>query len=260
MRFGFCTAPENAPTVMEMGFDYVEIGLGSSLRPEQPEHDIMPEVREKIAAWPNAIESVNGFLPGDLMVVGPDADTARQERYLRSAFHRVAAIGGQIVVFGSGGSRNVPEGFPKADAERQVIAFLKMAGPLAAAARVAVAIEPLNTSECNMITSVADAMAIARAVNHPNIRVLSDLYHVDRERQSHGETRDAGAWLAHVHVAGKVGRRAPNSEDVDYLAAYFRILKEMDYAGRISVEGHVSDINRQAPEALAALRNAWRIA
>lgn len=260
MRFGLCTAPKNVAAIMAMGYDFAEIGFASNLRPEEPEANVMPALRDMLAGWPSSVEAFNGFLPGDLKVVGPKIDSVRQERYLRSGFHRAAALGGQIVVFGSGGSRNLPNSFSKTEAEMQVVEFLKMAAPLASAEGLTIAIEPLNSNECNFINSVADGMAIVRAVDNPAVQVLSDLYHVDADKQLRSETSDAGASLAHVHVAGQVDRRAPIIEDANYLAGFFGILKRMRYSGRISAEAPVSDIDKQAPEILETMRQAWRVA
>lgn len=257
MRFGVCASLEHLPVLAAAGYDYIESSVAPMLKPEQPEGNVMPGLQASLDGQALTPEAFNVFLPGDLKVTGPDVDPARQERYLASAFSRVAALGGSIVVFGSGGSRNVPDGFSRADAERQITDFLRLAAPLAAAQNVTVVIEPLNTGECNIINSVAEGMNYVRAVNHPNIQVLSDLYHVALEGQSFEETRAAGTSLRHVHVAGAEGRRAPNAEDVDYLAAYFRVLKEMNYAGRVSVEGGWKDLPSQAAETLDVLRRAW---
>ena len=138
--------------------------------------------------------------------------------------------------------------------------FLQRAAPEAAAQEVTLAIEPLNTGECNFINSVAEGMALAHAVDHPSINVLSDLYHVNLEGQSFAETSAAGPRLVHVHVAGAEHRRVPTAQDVDYLASFFRVFKEMDYAGRISVEGSATDLPREAAEALGVLHSAWEMA
>ena len=260
MKFGFCAPAAQVAVVRATGYDYLEWALAPTLEPEQAEADILPPLQEELKGQTILPEAFNVFLPGDLKVVCEDVDEARQIRYLQAAFARVAAVGGKIVVFGSGRSRNVPEGFSRAEAERQIIAFLQRCGPLAAAQGVMVAIEPLNTGECNILTSVSEALEVAQTVNHPAIRVLSDLYHVAMEGQSFAETRAAGSWLQHVHVAGAEGRRAPNSQDVDYLAPYFRVLKEMNYGGRISVEGSVKDLPREAAEALETLHKAWEMA
>ena len=260
MRFGFCASAAQAVIVRAAGYDYLEWALASTLEPEQAEADILPKLQEELQGQTILPEAFNVFLPGDLKVVGEDVDEARQSRYLQAAFVRVAAVGGKIVVFGSGRSRSVPEEFSRAEAQQQIIAFFQRCGPLAMAQGVTVVIEPLNTGECNILTSVAEALEVAQAVNHPAVRVLSDLYHVAAEGQSFEETRAAGSWLQHVHVAGAEGRRAPNLQDVDYLAPYFRVLKAMNYGGRISVEGGVKDLPREAAESLEALHKAWEMA
>lgn len=252
MRFGFCASAEQSALIAAAGYDYLEWPLAPMME--------IPTEETVLAGLKLQPEAFNVFLPGDLKVVGTEVDPARQTRYLESAFARAAALGGKVVVFGSGRSRRVPDGFEREIAERQTIEFLRRCAPPAAAEGITLVIEPLNTGECNHINSVAEAVALAQAVDHPAVRVLSDLYHVSFEGQSYGETRAAGSWLHHVHVAGAEGRRVPNAEDVDYLAAFFRVLKESDYSGRISVEGTSNDLPREAAEALAVLHRAWEIA
>lgn len=134
---------------------------------------------------------------------------------------------------------------------------MQIAGKAAASHQIKIAIEPLNRGECNFINSVAEACVLAREVSHGAIGVLSDLYHVTQEGQSYQETRDAAPWLRHVHVAGAQNRRAPNADDREYLLPYFAVLKEIGYAGRISVEGQWEDLPAQASATLTVLREAW---
>ena len=148
------------------------------------------------------------LLPGDLKVVGPEMDAARQDRYLELAFARAASLGGQVAVFGSGAARGIPTGGPRRGAEAGA-GVSGAGGGGGGAAWDYIAIEPLNVTECNFINSVAEGVVLAQEVNHPAVAVLSDLYHVDHDGQSYEETREAAPLLRHVHVAGAVGRRAP---------------------------------------------------
>ena len=241
----------------EQAYDYVEWGIASHLKPEQPEEAIMPPLRAALADSRLLPETFNLLLPGDLKVVGPETDPARQERYLETAFRRAQAVGGRLAVFGSGGARGIPSGFSPDEAHAQVIAFLRLCGPAAARHGMEVAIEPLNRTECNHINSVTEGSALAQEVGHPAVGVLSDLYHVTQEEQSYEETRQAAPWLRHVHVAGAQDRRAPVAEDRAFLRPYFAVLKESGYAGRISIEGTWSDLPAQASAALDVLRQAW---
>ena len=256
MRFGICAGPENTATLEETGFDYIELGVVAHLQPERLEDEVMPGLLAAFNQSSLKSETFNLLLPGDLKVVGPQTDTARQARYLETAFRRARLLGGQIAVFGSGGARQIPPDWPRAAAHVQVVKFLQLCGSAAAKHQMQVAIEPLNRAECNHVNSVAEACLLAQEVDHPAVGVLSDLYHVTQDGQSYAETRQAAPWLRHVHVAGK-GRRAPMSEDRDFLRPYFAVLKEIGYAGRISIEAQWDDLPRQAAETRQVIQEAW---
>jgi sugar phosphate isomerase/epimerase len=257
MRIGFCAPWEQAAVVARAGFDYIEPSVAWGLKPEQAWAD---SAFSGILDVTIKAEAFNGFLPGDLKIVGQEIDETRLQTYLEAAFDRLAKVGAERVVFGSAGSRRVPEGFSRDKARTQIIDFLNRCAPLAEAHGLLVAIEPLGSAECNIINSVDEAMEYVQAVDRPSIRVLADLYHIDSDAQSHLETRNAGQALRHVHVAGRVDRRVPIEGDIDYLAAYFRILGEAGYDDRISVEASVVDIAREAPVAAHVLRKAWALA
>jgi D-psicose/D-tagatose/L-ribulose 3-epimerase len=257
MRFGVCASPDRLPILEKAGWDYIEPSVSGTLRPEAPEEEVMPALIAAIDASSIKAEAYNVMLSGDVKVVGENTDRARQERYLRSGFARAARLGGKVIVFGSAGARGVPEGFSRETARQQVEDFLPMLGDIAAENGLTVVIEPLSVTECNHITSVAEATGIVRKVNHPAIKVLSDIYHVTTDGQSFEETRAAGALLKHVHVAGSVGRRAPVEEDIPHLTPLFRVLKDINYDGRVSVEGEWTDMAAQAADVLGVLRRAW---
>lgn len=249
MRFGFCVPAEQSAVISGLGYDYLEWPLAPTLS-DLPN----PAVLADLAIKP---EAFNVFLPGSLKIVGTGVDEEDQRGYLLKAFAYASSVGGKIVVFGSGRSRGVPEGFSRVEAARQTLDFLRLCAPLAAALGVTVAIEPLNRGECNAINSVAEACEIAQEVAHPSLGVLSDLFHVTVEEQSYEETRAAGTSLKHIHVAGAEERRVPNTQDLEYLARFFSVLKESGYAGRISVEGTIQDLPREAEVALGVLHRAW---
>ncbi len=85
--------------------------------------------------------------------------------------------GAQVVALGSAPARNVPDGFPLEQAWDQLVAWPAGAARLAAAVRITLAIEALNTSESNVLNTLASALAMAREVNHPLVQLLVDSYH-----------------------------------------------------------------------------------
>src|SRR5262249_25937777 len=63
-------------------------------------------------AWSGrGLRAATLFLPATLKVTGPAIDRDRQHAYVEKAFDRLARLGVEVVVFGSGGARRVPDGF-----------------------------------------------------------------------------------------------------------------------------------------------------
>ena len=255
MRFGICAGIGNLSNLERAGYDYIEPAV-ATVCPEQPYDEVMPPLLDLLAGSKIAAEAFNGFLPADLRITGEGVDPDRQQRYAEAAFERVAALGGSVVVFGSAGARNVPDGFSREVAFRQIHEFLERIADSAAANAVAIAIEPLPTYSCNIINSVADAVEIARQVNHPAIEVLSDFFHVTYQAQSFDETATAGGRLRHVHLASPQGQN-PTETDLPILAEYFAALRRAGYDGRISLECGWANLPEQAAETLRVIRAVW---
>ena len=232
MRFGCCCSIEQAEVAHAAGFDYIECTV-VSLLPEATEPMFAP-VLEKYQAAPVPVAACNVFLPGDLKVVGPDVEWPRVETYVRTALRRVRLIGANLVVFGSGKARMVPEDFARADAEAQLVDFLQLVGDVAQAHAMTVVIEPLNRKESNILNSVAEGVALAERVNRPAIRVLADFYHMDEEQEELRALLDYKDWLAHIHVAD-TGRRAPGTGSYPY-AQFVELLDQAGYDGMVSIE------------------------
>lgn len=114
MRFGICASLAELEAVTAAGYNYIELPVSALLQPEQPEVGVMPPLIARLAASRLKPETFNLLLPGDLKVVGPKTDPERQSRYLEAAFRRAKLLGGEIAVFGSGGARRIPEGWPEA--------------------------------------------------------------------------------------------------------------------------------------------------
>lgn len=245
MQVGICTGIANAGALQAAGADFVEENVQNFLEPEQPDFSVQP------AAMP--VRVANCFLPAALNCVGPVVDLARLVRYAGSAFQRAQRAGIEIIVFGSGGARQLPAGFSKTKAEEQFIALLRALGPLAAQHAVTVVVEPLNRTECNFINSVPEAAALVTACNHPNVQLLADFYHMLHDDQPPDDIRRHGALLQHVHIAEKAQRTAPGVAGDDF-RPFLKALQQVNYRGAISIESSWGDLPAEAGRAVAELR------
>lgn len=246
---GICTGPNNANLMAEAGYTYFEGGVQWLLVPEDPDEkfdSIFRVVQD--AALP--ARACNSFLPGRLKSVGPEAVHDEILAYAETAFKRAQMLGIETIVFGSGGSRSIPEGFPADSARQQFITLLKRMGPVAGKYDVTVVLEPLNKKEVNFLNSVKEGAGIVEEVDHPNIRLLADIYHMMMEDEGPESILEHGHLIKHLHIAEEEGRAAPGTHNEDFVP-YFRALKEIGYTGRISIEGRWDDLAAQAPGAIA---------
>lgn len=251
-RLGICTSIANAAAVKEAGGDYLEESVQAFLVPGQPDGDFRQNA-EALTASSLPVLACNSFLPGSLKSVGPQARPDEIVAYAKTAFRRARQMGIKVIVFGSSGSRSIPEGFDRADARRQFVDLLRRLGPVAQANRLVLVIEPLNRGECNFINSVAEGAAIVRDADHPGVRLLADIYHMLRESEGPEALVEAGPLLRHVHIAEK-DRRTPPGVAGDDFRPYLRALRQARYSGAISIECRWDDLAAELPAALKTLR------
>lgn len=233
-QFGICISPEDAPAVRAAGWDFVEGHVQQLFQGTAPDAEWTGEARVRSAALP--VPAANCLVPADLKIAGPTADLSRLRGYMGNVIRRAARCGTRTLVFGSGGARNVPDGFDRQQARRQIVEFVRAAAPVAAENGVTLVCEPLNRGECNIINSVAEAMEYVREVNHPAFQCLVDSYHFWLEDEPLANLREAMPWIKHVHVADKDGRVAPGQSGKSDYVPFFAVLKSGGYDGRISVE------------------------
>ena len=252
MQFGVCGGVDLAAVAQGSGYEYLECSVGGLLKPLETE----AAFEAGLEAWRGAklpCPALNCFIPGNLKMVGPQVDTGALEAYVATVMRRAARTGVQVIVFGSGGARQVPEGWDTAQAWRQLVAFGRLCAPLAQKHGVTIVVEPLNRRETNIINSVAEGAALVREVDHPAWRLLVDGYHwlLDNDRAE--DIVANGALFGHVHVATAPNRLPPGAEPCD-LQPFFNALARAGYGGRISFEGKLTEPAVTLPAALVLMR------
>jgi sugar phosphate isomerase/epimerase len=234
MKFGICGDAAFGQLAAAAGFDYLETSVGGLLLPQQDETAFRASLKEYRS---NGIscEVLNCLLPRNLKVCGTEVDFAALRRYIETVMVRMETAGLDRVVFGSGGSRRIPDGFDPQTAHGQHLEFSAMTAALAAEHGVIVALEPLNKKECNVLTTVAECATLVREVNHPNFRLLVDGFHMMTDDDSYQSIVDNGDILVHAHLATRENRLVPGMEPCDF-AQFFASLIQAGYDGRVSIE------------------------
>ena len=121
MQFGCCASIDKAAAVHAAGFDYIEAAV-KALLPDENDDAFAPILAQHQAS-PVPVQAFNLFLPGDLKIVGDSIDETRLKQYVKRAAARVRQIGATTAVVGSGGSRRIPDDFPREKAIEQIVHF-----------------------------------------------------------------------------------------------------------------------------------------
>lgn len=254
MRFGVCTGIENAALLKEIGYDYIELNL--SKQDEITEE----QMREQVSLLKGLnlySETFNCFYPAGKRIVGEDTTPEDELRdYTHRVLERAARLGGQIVVYGSSKARNIPEGFSRERAYEQFCHFARLSGEIAQQYGIVVVLEPLNKLETNFFLTEEEALQIMHDVDHPNVRVLADMYHICKEKEDFAHVIQAGSDLRHVHIATPEVRTLPSFEDSFDYSTFAAALQQAGYHARMSLEGHLKgeDMRAEWTEALAVLK------
>ena len=249
---GVCTSISSAEVLNANGYDYIEERVGGFLVPNESDEKFESKLKQ-LEQSGFRVYACNSFIPGSLKSTGPKTKHDEILAYVEIAFARAQKAGIKRIVFGSSGSRGIPKAFDHSKAKAQFVELLKRMGPIAQKYDVTVVVEPLNTKECNFITSVTQGAEIARLVNHPNIKLLADIYHMLRENEGPESIVAAGDLLMHVHIAENEGRRCPGTNKEDF-TPYLAALKEIGYTGSISMEGRWDKFADELPGAITYLK------
>lgn len=237
---GIASSLEKAAMLKAAGAGFLTESVGNFLVPDKPETEFEKNLA-KLAGSPLPILACNGFIrPAHLRCVGPEANHDLILEWSETTFRRMKQAGGKFIVFGSGGSRQLRDGWPKEKADEQFIALLKRMGPLAAAHDIVVTIEQLRAAECNYINRIAEGAALIRAAGHPNVRLLADLYHMASMGDTPADLKAAMDVVVHVEIAELKGRTVPGISGDDF-RPFFKVLREAGYQGAVSIEGKWED-------------------
>lgn len=254
-QIGICTHYSNGESMKKYGYTYIEESVGRFLVPDKHEEEF-ENMQKNAARFPLPIKACNSFIPKELKCVGPEPVPDEILKYAEIAFRRAQKTGIEIIVFGSGGSRTIPDGFSCEKAQQQFVELGKKIASIAAKYHVTVVLEPLNSNECNFINSVSEGGKIVEEINHPNFRLLADIYHMKVEGESPESIIKYGHLIKHIHIAEKQDRAVPGTYNEDF-RPYFNALKKINYQGKISIEARWTDFDTQIPLAIKTITDQY---
>jgi hydroxypyruvate isomerase len=215
---------------------------------------------DALAATGAKFTSMTGYLHGDLI----DPETA--DEVLRTAELSIKAAETLGVTRLNLHPAELVDGLParprlRATGTMWATAMRTLArlGELGESAGVTFVVENLNTIVDHPGVPLArakDVLALIEGVNHPNVKMMLDLYHAQIGEGNLIElVRRCGDAIGELQVADVPGRCEPGTGEVYYLAVA-RALRDMGFRGTVGLEGWASG---DSVAALDAFRAAFTV-
>lgn len=245
MRFGACHDLDRAEQIEYMGYDFIEGSVSQIAAMSEAEFGALLDIFAKVKI---RCEVNRGLFPGSMQLIGSSLTDKEIREYLRNAFDRVARLGTEVVVFGSGAARKAPEGISPEQAMKRLAGVGQIVSEEARPYGLICAVEPLNSQETNTVNLQLDGLRLVKAVSQDNFLVLSDYFHLTVMGEGPEEVKACKGYMAHTHIANPNGRTIPADADESDYTSFFRALKEIGYQDRLSVEAVPA---RNAEEELA---------
>jgi sugar phosphate isomerase/epimerase len=150
-----------------------------------------------------------------------------------------------VIVFGSPKQRSSVVGSSASEAVKFFTDGMAEAAPRAAERNVTLLVEALSPSQTDVVTSLAEAVAVVTQIESPAVQTMFDVHNAIDETEAHNSLIERYfPYIRHVHV-NELDGREPGMGDYDFLTLLQK-LAELNYDGWISLEAF--DFSRDARE------------
>jgi D-psicose/D-tagatose/L-ribulose 3-epimerase len=174
--------------------------------------------------------------PKGLHVTTPDPVLRQRSwHHIRELIDLCADLGENgIMVFGSPQQR-ATHGVSRAEATQNFIAGLANVANQAAERGVTILVEALPLNQCDVINTLAEAVAVVEQIGSPAIRTMFDTHNAVNETEAHAVLVDQYFdYIRHVHVNEMDGRH-PGAGDYDFKPV-LQALRLRNYSHWVSLE------------------------
>ena len=244
MKYGYCTGFATTPLweinkiliqeIAKAGYDFVEFPLMSLV--ELSNNDFN-EILDLVKRFNLKCNSTCNFFPESIKLQSPEFDKIKFTSYLDKAFEIAVSIEAKKIIFGSAAARKRDDKkTSKDDAKRQIVSLLKdYIGPRAAQNNIQILIEPMSYSAGNVINTILEADEIVKQTNHPNVKLMIDLLHMQNNSESVETILEVLDDVEHIHISD-LERGLPFEKMNPFLLKAFKLLRTNGYNNTVSYE------------------------
>jgi D-psicose/D-tagatose/L-ribulose 3-epimerase len=175
--------------------------------------------------------------PPGLHVTTPDrAVREKSWRHIRDLIDLCADLGENgIMVFGSPKQRCTVDGLSRDEATKNYVDGLASVASYAEQRGVIILVEALPMGQCDVVTTLAEAVEIVKQIASPAVRTMFDTHNAVDEKEAHATLVDRYFDLIrHVHINEMDGRH-PGTGTYDF-KPLFEVLRRRRYQHWVSLE------------------------
>jgi D-psicose/D-tagatose/L-ribulose 3-epimerase len=175
--------------------------------------------------------------PPGLHVTGPDrALRERSWRHITELIDLCTDLGDNgVMVFGSPKQRCTIDGLTRDEATHNYTVGLAAVAPHALDRGVTILVEALPIGQCDVITTLAEAVSIVNQIGSPAVRTMFDTHNAVDEVESHAVLVDRYfEFIRHVHINEMDGRH-PGTGGYDFKPV-LDVLRRREYRHWLSLE------------------------
>ncbi|MBO4940522.1 MAG: sugar phosphate isomerase/epimerase [Clostridia bacterium] len=235
MKFGHCSQIATAQHYFPSAADFIEVNAMETQRMDATALKNAQRILKDKGLQPYSCSCL--FAP-TMRLTGEGVDFQNIREYCDSLFDSLAQLGVQVIVFGSGKAKHVPEGFSKQRAMEQLYELGAILADEAAKRQQTIAVEALSYNEVNILNTIKETAAYVRTVHRDNYKLMVDIFHHDNNQEPFSDLTDAKDLLVHAHFCAPKTRGVLQTEqDWQFLDTYLRFLQSIGYTGNFSFEG-----------------------
>ena len=175
--------------------------------------------------------------PGGLHLTTSDATVrTRTWEYFARLIDLAADLGpSPVMVLGSSKQRQAVGGVTLADATQRLVEGLIKVAPHASTRGVTILVEPLAPHLCNVVNTMAEAIAVVDKVQSPAVQSMFDTHNTTAETAPLPDViRKYFTRIRHVHL-NELDGRYPGAGNFAF-GPVLQTLRDLDYRGWLSVE------------------------
>ena len=243
MKIGVCMKAEEALARFPATADYVDIL-------SYPLLDLDGDTRRALALAVRdgslPVYSSVCLFPGDMHLTGEAYDLAAIRDFSDRVLCAQAELGIKTVVFGSGNSRRIPDGFSHDRALAQLDEAGAVLADLAKGYCQKIAVEFLSPAEDNTFNSLSTTVRYIARLGRDNIGVTLDFYHFNNSGEELSLIEKYKDLILHAHIASPTRKACQSDEDWAFFRERVALLHKIGYTGNLTYEGAYQSLDELA--------------